>query len=42
MLQLQIQIKINLVEFNYPSINPGQCSMDYGQWADHPLTIDDC
>ena len=19
-----------------PSLNPGQCSMDYGQWADHP------
>jgi len=21
-------------------MNPGQRSMDYGQWADHPLTID--
>ena len=24
------------------SMNPGPCSMDYGQWADHPLTIDHC
>ena len=25
-----------------PSLTPGQCSMDYGQWADKPLTIDHC
>lgn len=36
MLQLQIQTKIKLVEFHYPSLNSGQCSMDYDQWADHP------
>ena len=23
-------------------LNPHPCSMDYGQWAEHPLTIDQC
>ena len=23
-------------------MNPDPCSMDYGQWADHPLTYDQC
>ena len=27
---------------NNPSLNLGPFSIDYGQWADHPLTFDQC
>ena len=41
---MECKLQTNLPNTNStnPSLNPGQRSMDYGQWADHPLTIDHC
>ena len=41
-MECKFQTKLLITNSNNPSLNPGQCSMDYGQWADHPLTIDHC
>ena len=41
---MECKFQTNLPNTNStnPSLNPHPCSMDYGQWADHPLTIDHC
>ena len=38
----KIQTKSQATNPTILPLNPGPCSMDYGQWAEHPLTIDQC
>ena len=37
--QFQQERDADIITIN-TELNPGQRSMDYGQWADHPLIID--